>query len=142
MRQIPWVLLFAAGLFIWQLDGCRQREIGELRGQYKELSKQSAKADTVYVHTRDTLRLTRTRTDSILLTDTVFTRDTVIQIVEAERKACDLLVASCEERVALRDLRITNLEKQAKGETLFGIRLPSRWVMLGLGTVGGYILAK
>jgi hypothetical protein len=140
--ELPWVLLVAAALFVWQLDGCRQREIGELRGENKQLTLQSQRADTVYVHTRDTLRLTRTRTDSILLTDTVFTRDTVVKIVEAERKACDLLVASCETRVALRDLRIKNLEQQARGESFLGIKLPSRMAMFGLGAVGGYILAQ
>lgn len=140
--HLPWGLLVAAAVLLWQVDGCRQREIGELRGKYAELSRQSAKVDTVYRERTDTLRLTRTRTDSILLTDTVFTRDTVVKIVEAERKACDLLVATCEERVALRDLRIQNLEKQAKGETFLGIRLPSRLVMFGAGAVGGYLLAQ
>lgn len=140
--NLPWALLVAAGVFLWQLDGCRQREIGELRGKYAELTKQSAKVDTVYQDRVDTLRSVKLRTDSILRTDTLFHVDTVIQLVEAERKACDLLVATCEERVALRDLRIKNLEQQAKGETFLGIHLPSRLAMFGLGAVGGYILAK
>lgn len=142
MTRLPWFLLVVVGLCLWQLDGYRQRQIGELRGKYAELSRQSARVDTVYLTQVDTLRLTRTRTDSILRTDTVFTRDTVVKIVEAERKACDLLVQTCEERVALRDLRIKNLEQQAKGETFLGIRLPSRKTMLGIGVVGGYILSR
>lgn len=140
--DLPWVLVVVAALFLWQLDGCRQREIGELRGQNAELAKQAARVDTVYRTRVDTLRLTRVRTDSILKTDTLFHRDTVVRIVEAERKACDLLVATCEERVALRDLRIKNLEQQVKGETFLGVRLPSRWVMLGAGVVGGYLLHR
>ena len=140
--NLPWAILVAAGLLLWQVDGCRQREIGELRGENAVLKVQQARVDTVYRDRVDTLKVTRIRTDSILRTDTLFHRDTVIKIVEAERKACDLLVATCEERVALRDLRIKNLEKQAKGETLFGLRLPSRFMMFGLGAVGGYILAK
>jgi hypothetical protein len=97
--------------------------------------------DTVYV--RDTVHLTRVRhhTDTILrtLTDTLIHRDTVIQIVERERAACDAVIQTCEARVALRDLRIKELER---GERFLGIKLPSRTVMFGLGALTGAVLTR
>jgi hypothetical protein len=97
--------------------------------------------DTVYV--RDTVQLTRVRhrTDTILrtLTDTLIHRDTVIQIVERERAACDAVIQTCEERVALRNLRIKELER---GERFLGIKLPSRTLMFGAGLLTGVVLTR
>jgi hypothetical protein len=106
-----------------------------------ETVRQIVQIDTVYV--RDTVQLTRVRhhTDTILrtLTDTLIHRDTVIQIVERERAACNAVIQTCEERVALRDLRIKELEK---GERFLGIKLPNRAIMFGLGALTGAVLTR
>jgi hypothetical protein len=46
----------------------------------------------------------------VILRDTLIHRDTVIQIVEREREACDAVIATCEQRVADRDRQIVNLD--------------------------------
>ena len=56
------------------------------------------------VYRTDTVRLTRTRwrTDTLLAgRDTLLHRDTVRVYVEAERKACDAVIATCEARLAV-----------------------------------------
>ena len=48
-----------------------------------------------------TLRRTRHTTDTLLFRDTLIHRDTVRVYVEAERKACDAVIATCEARLAV-----------------------------------------
>jgi hypothetical protein len=68
--------------------------------------------DTAYVSDTVTLTRTRTRTDSVLVTrtDTLMRVDSVRVLVEAERQACDAVIATCELRVAVRDSQIAVLD--------------------------------
>lgn len=154
-------LIWPALLLLVGLAGLTQaRCAGEREGQLKEqvaalerrnaaLEDEAGRVDTVF--TRDTVTLTRvrTRTDSLLATDTLWRTDTVYQMLAAERAACDAVVRTCTERVALRDLRITVLDslltverKRKPRDKILGIPLPSRLLMFGAGAVGGYLLAQ
>jgi len=145
--------LAVGGLFAY---GCYQREIGRREATIKardaaiaSLRARATQRDTVYVRTRDTLRLVRTRTDSILqrdtlrLTDTLVHVDTLVQIVERERLACDAVISSCEVRVAIRDTLIDSLRVQLSVERgkdrlpLLNLKLPSRTASLGFGFAAG-----
>lgn len=151
MKKLPTTLLLVAaavgGILAY---GARQRSVGELRATIAlreaaidSLSKRAARVDSVYVVRRDTLRIVRTRTDSILdtlrLTDTLVRIETVVQIVERERLACDAVVASCEQRVAVRDslLGLKDLQLQAERgrDRIFGVKLPSRSASLVIGAL-------
>jgi hypothetical protein len=68
--------------------------------------------DTAYSVDTVTLTRTRTRTDSVLVTrtDTLMRVDSVRVLVEAERQACDRVIATCELRVAVRDSQIAVLD--------------------------------
>jgi hypothetical protein len=85
-------------------------------------------ADTAYVTRVDTLRDIRRVTDSVIRVDTLIHRDTVVQIVEAERRACDGVVLACDLRVASRDQRIATLERRTSAWLLLygemGARVP------------------
>jgi hypothetical protein len=117
VRAIPWLVLiavaYAAGCHYNQ-DRTLKSAINVLADRVDSLKGEAGKVDTVY--DVDTVQLTRvrTRTDSLLLTDTVYTRDTVVQIVERERQACDAVVATCEQRVAQRDTIIAGLDSIVK----------------------------
>jgi hypothetical protein len=83
--------------------------------------------DSVYVTATDTLIEVRRHTDSVLvavtdtllqiipLADTLIHRDTVVQILGRERRACDAVVSACEARVKARDVRIATLERRNGG---------------------------
>jgi hypothetical protein len=117
VRAIPWLVLiavaYAAGCHYNQ-DRTLKSAINVLADRVDSLKGEAGRLDTVY-HT-DTVQLTRvrTRTDSLLLTDTVYTRDTVVRIVERERQACDAVIATCEQRVAQRDTIIAGLDSIVK----------------------------
>ena len=88
-----------------------------LHRQADSLAKQY-RVDTV------TLRRTRTRTDTLLFRDTLIHRDTVRVYVEAERKACDAVIATCEAR-----LRVADSLRRIDSTTLAAVRKaqPSKW---------------
>jgi hypothetical protein len=130
------VLLAVAAMFLW---GRERERAGVLRAENAHLLQQSAKADTVYIHKVDTLRLTRRVTDSILTTDTVFHRDTVRLWLAAERNACDQALSACDTQKALLNLRIQNLEAARPSwlQKQLG-HLP----YLAAGVVAGAVLVK
>ena len=65
------------------------------------LHRQADSLAKVYRVDTVTLRRTRIRTDTLLFRDTLIHRDTVRVYVEAERKACDAVIATCEARLAV-----------------------------------------
>lgn len=99
-------------LVLLRSGSCRERQ--ETR-QDVEQKAAIAQADTVYRERVDTQWRVRTTTDVRIQHDTVFTRDTVRAIVQAERTACDAVVSACTTQVALRDLRIKTLEARQRG---------------------------
>jgi hypothetical protein len=130
------VLAGVALAFLW-MDHSRRDD--EARRRYETAV---AKLDTVYL--TDTLRLTQWRTKYTALHDTLKISDTVwvksfIVAADSTITACTKAVMTCEQRDLLRKVRIAELER---GDRLFGIKLPSRTVMLGIGVLGGFILAK
>lgn len=124
----------------------RQREIGALKfrlantlAQETRLTKRADSLEKAYRVDTVTLRRTRTRTDSFFThtRDTLIHRDTVIQIVEAERQACDAVVSACERRLAVKDsiaatlrerIRITEAGKPSK--------LRQAVTVIGAGLIG------
>ena len=98
------LLLLAAALWAKERYG---RSQAEERARiaitaYELLSKQKDKLEVVYK--TDTLRLTkwRTRWDSILVARTeTLTVERVIYIADSTIKACEAVVATCEQRVAV-----------------------------------------
>lgn len=97
---------------LW-LYGLHMKRVGELNGQIAHLTRETHRVDTVYVAQTKTLVKVRRVTDSILTTDTLFRVDTVRQLIRAERIACDAVVQTCEQRVALRDSTIRALKSQS-----------------------------
>lgn len=140
MSRSSWILvgvMFVAGV-LWARDHQKQ---GEIRQQlkvaeraYDSLAREGAKLDTVYVHRVDTLRRVRVVTDSILARDTLtFVRvDTVKQIVQAERRACDAVVQTCEAQKAILGQQIGNLTDQLRLERR---KKPSRFGCAGPAAV-------
>jgi hypothetical protein len=131
VKYLPWGLL-VIGLVLGY--GWHRERVGELNGKIAHLQEQKARVDTLY--RRDTLTLTRVRriTDSVLVLDTVIRVDSVKVLVEAERNACNAVIATCEQRVAYRDSIIAALKKK-----------PSVWSKLpwvAAGVLGGVILSK
>jgi hypothetical protein len=127
VKYLPWVIL---GLALFGGWSWHERKVGELNGKIAHLVSESKRVDTVY--RRDTLTLTRVRrlTDSILVHQT----DTVRLIVERERQACDRVIETCEQRVAIRDSTIRALRKK-----------PSVWSKVpwvAAGVLGGVILSR
>lgn len=164
MKRLPALALLVAAAVggLWAY-GAYQRSVGELRATIesrdaaiKRLQARQARQDTVYVARVDTLRLARRMTDhrldTLRLTDTLIHRDTVIQLVERERLACDAVISSCEVRVAIRDSLIDSLRVQLTAERgkdrlpLFRVKLPSRTasltIGLGAGLLGGLLLGR
>lgn len=93
----------------------RELTIAALAKQGAALAAKVAQKDTVY-HT-DTLRLAGTRShyDGVVnnLPDALKADPAVKEILhaaDAERNACSVVVQTCEQRVALRDLRIAVLD--------------------------------
>jgi hypothetical protein len=146
LRIAPWLLLIGVAYFA----GCQMAEnrmledgIRRLADARDSLEGVARGRDTLYVVQRDTLRLVRTRTDSIVLTDTLIHRDTVVKIVASERQACDNVIATCEARVADRDRQIANLDSLLKTQQK---RHAGDWkTKLGLllgGAAAGVLIAK
>jgi hypothetical protein len=130
MRIIPWGLLVIALVLGY---GWHRERVGELNGRIAHWQEQAGRVDTLY--RRDTLTLTRVRriTDSVLVIDTVIRVDSVKVLIAAERQACDAVIQTCEERVAVRDSIIAVLKKKPSVWS----KLP--WVLGGV-VVGTLIL--
>lgn len=159
LRAVPAVVLLGAAAYgAVALYGMHMRSVGRLQAQVHVLDSTVAvlqqskrKVDSVFTVKRDTLRLVRHRTDSLLIhtTDTL-TRlriDTVRQIVERERIACDAVLSACAARVATRDsvIAFQGLQIKALGRKgkLFGfLPQPSRTLVFGIGLTGGYLLHR
>jgi hypothetical protein len=146
LKVAPWLLLIGVAWF----GGCQYAQGRALAGEVHRLEnvRDSLAAvargrDTLYLTQVDTLRLVRTRTDSIVLTDTLIRRDTVLRILARERDACDAVIATCEARVADRDRQIANLDSLLKIE---GKKHGGDWkTKLGLllgGAAAGVLIAK
>lgn len=123
MKYVPWLLLVALAFgYGWQ-----QRRVGELNGRIAHLTRESQRVDTLY--RRDTLTLTKVRriTDSVLVVDTVIRVDSVKVLIAAERQACDRVIQTCEERVAIRDSTIKSL----KGKSHAAAKV--LWFLAGFG---------
>ena len=112
-----------------QREGELNQQITDLIHQNDSLAILADHIQVVYVKQTDTLRIVRHRTDSLLQTDTVFSVDTVRQIVETERKACDTLLLTCEQQKANLRAQVANIQQQLIIERK---RHPSRF-----GCVGG-----
>lgn len=79
------------------LCGFQKYKAGQQSERIAQLEQEKAQVDTVYV--TDTLRLAAVRrhTDSLPLPDSVRS------IILGERHACDVVIVTCEKRVAIRD---------------------------------------
>jgi hypothetical protein len=148
LKIAPWLALVLVAWF----GGCQYAQGRALAGEVHRLEyvRDSLAAvargrDTLYLTQVDTLRFTRVRTDSILLTktDTLIHRDTVVRILARERDACDAVIATCEQRVADRDRQIANLDSLLKIE---GKKHGGDWkTKLGLllgGAAAGVLIVK
>jgi len=144
-KVIPWLLLVAVAWFgghQFAQNRALDAERDALNKRNAELEQEAGRVDTVYQ--TDTLRLTRTRTvtDSLILTDTVFSRPAVTTIVERERLACDAVIATCEARVAYRDSIIANLDSAIRVQKQRGGNWKSKLGWLLAGGAAGVIIAR
>jgi hypothetical protein len=117
LKIAPWLALIAVAWFggaQYARNRALAGELDRLAGVRDSLEAVARGRDTLYVVQRDTLRIVRTRTDSIVLVDTLIHRDTVVRLIERERDACDAVIATCEARVADRDRQIANLDSLLK----------------------------
>lgn len=105
-------ILLALGLIALWAYGCENRKAGRLQQELHDLQSQAKQIDTVYRTDTIALRKVRYRTDSLLITDTVIHTDTVRQIVQQEREACNAVVSTCEQEKANLRKQITVLQKQ------------------------------
>lgn len=121
MKYLPWLLVGMLLGYGWFAEERHAKRIVELEAQ-------AAQVDTVYL--TDTLWLTKVRyeTDTILATktDTVMHIDTVRILIAGERKACDAVIQTCEQRVAARD----RVNKELKKAPSVASHLP--WVLGGI----------
>jgi hypothetical protein len=132
--KTPWLIVGVLAIALVLGFGNYMHRMGELDGRIAHLTAESKRVDTVY--RRDTLTLTkvRRRTDSILVTDTLWRSDTVRVLIAAERNACNAAIRTCEQRIAIADSTIKALRKK-----------PSVWSKLpwvAAGVLGGVILSK
>jgi hypothetical protein len=125
VKYLPWLAVAALLLFGY---GWHERRVGELNGKIAHLVRETKRVDTLYK--RDTVRLSRVRTvtDSVLRVDTVFRDTTVRRLILGERVACDAVVQTCQQRVALRDSTIKALKSQS--HTVSKVL----WFLAGVGT--------
>lgn len=131
MKYLPWVLIAVVLFFGWSWH---ERKVGELNGRIAHLVQEKARVDTLYKTNVKTLTRVRKVTDSVLAVDTLWRTDTVRAIVTTERQACDRVVLTCEQRVAVRDSIIKALKRK-----------PSVWSHLpwiAAGVLGGVLLTK
>lgn len=124
MKWLPWVVALCL-LLAW---GHERQESGKRSERIAQLEHRKAQVDTVYTTLTKTRSIVRVKTDSILRTDTLWRSDTVRVLIAAERKACDAVIQTCEQRVAVRDSIIKQLKKKP---SVFS-KLP--WLL------GGYLI--
>jgi hypothetical protein len=150
LKIAPWLALIAVAWFggaQYARNRALAGEVHRLEGVRDSLANVARGRDTLYLAQVDTLRLVRTKTDSIvatiITTDTVIHRDTVVQLIARERDACDAVIATCEARVADRDRQIANLDSLLKTQQK---RHGGDWkTKLGLllgGAAAGVLIAK
>lgn len=104
--NLPWALLVAAGVFLWQLDGCHREKQGELNQRIKSretviaaLAKQKAKVDTQYLKAKPVYVAAVQGWDSLKLTLGEKVKiDPVVLAGDKVVGACSTLIALCEER--------------------------------------------
>ena len=137
------VIAGLTGFLAWR-ESRTNATIQRLEARNDSLIAVAGKVDTIYA--TDTVRLTRTRvlTDSVFttLTDTLVHRDTVVRYILAERQACDKVIATCEDRVAVRDQRILVLDSLIAAERKKG---PDWKLILGslaAGAAVGFVAGK
>lgn len=130
MKYFPWLV----AMVLLVAYGCERRDSGRQAERIAQLEHRKAQVDTVYKTQTKTLVKVRRVTDSILTTDTLFRVDTVRQMIATERKACDQVIQTCEQKVAVRDSLIKELKKKP---SIFS-KIP--WVAAGI--IGGAILTK
>lgn len=113
------------------------------------LQAQAGKLDTLYVHQRDTLRVLRTRWDTVRLathtTDTLVSVDTlrmVVAVADSTINACSVALTTCDQRTAvLRSiLAVDSGAIRALSRDLARAKLRSRLacVVGGAGTAKGF----
>jgi hypothetical protein len=114
VKILGYVALLCAGFLAgtWLATDRASAKLTQLMERNAVLEARKHIVDTAYVSDTVTLTRTRTRTDSVLVTrrDTLLHVDTVRVLVEAERQACDAVIATCELRVAVRDSQIAVLD--------------------------------
>lgn len=97
--------------------GARARELAEAEARLDSLAAVTARVDTIYqTDSVDVWRLKRS-TDTLTVTVDQWKHDTVWVVEYVERadstiRACSALVATCEQRVALRDSTIAQQERR------------------------------
>jgi hypothetical protein len=146
LKIAPWLLLIGVAWF----GGCQYAQGRALAGELHRLEQVrdslanvARGRDTLYLTQVDTLRLVRTRTDSIVLTDTLIRRDTVLRILARERDACDAVIATCEQRVADRDRQIANLDSLLKiQKKRYGGDWKTKLGLLLGGAAAGVLITK
>lgn len=96
--------------------GVLAHELSRLRADSARLARRADALAAAYRVDTVRLRTVRTLTDSILVRDTLtFVRvDTVRQLVERERAACDLVISTCESRLAVADSQARRADSSAK----------------------------
>jgi hypothetical protein len=146
LKIAPWLLLIGVAWF----GGCQYAQGRALAGELHRLERVrdslanvARGRDTLYLTQVDTLRLVRTRTDSIVFTDTLIRRDTVLRILARERDACDAVIATCEQRVADRDRQIANLDSLLKiQKKRYGGDWKTKLGLLLGGAAAGVLITK
>jgi hypothetical protein len=118
MKYLSWVLVAICLLAL----GYGLYDRGKLEGKLASLNASKQRVDSVYV--RDTLTLTRVRR-----------MDSVKVLIAAERNACNAVIETCEQRVAIRDTIITNLRSRSS----FKIGLPWGIGGLAIGAAAGLL---
>jgi len=107
-------------------------EVRRRDARIAQLESRKAQVDTVYQTKVKTLTKVREVTDSVLLVDTLVYRDTIKIYLAAERQACNVVIQTCEQRVAVRDSLIKELKKKPS------VWSKAPWVAAGL--IGGLLL--
>ena len=131
MKYLPWGVLLIAAMLGY---GYHRQQVGELNGRIAHLTAESRRVDTVYRTLTKTKAIVRFRVDSLLRTDTLFRDTTVRRLILGERNACDRVIETCEQRVAIRDSTIKALRKKPS------VLRVVPWVAAGV--LGGVILSK
>jgi acyl CoA:acetate/3-ketoacid CoA transferase beta subunit len=130
----PWMVGFWLSVALFWGWSCHERSVGRYKERIAVLEHDQKVVDTIYQTKTKVLTQIRRHTDSVITTDTVLRVDTVRILLNAERKACDQVIQTCEQRVAIRDSIIRQLKKKP---SVFS-HLP--WVLGGI--VAGKLLLK